>query len=231
MKKLTAKDMEVVRRAPLFAGLADIMLERLLAMAGVVEHPRGELLFLRGQPANRIYLLLGGWVKIFRDTADGEQTVIAVLKPGETVAEAAIFLGRNYPASAEVVEDARLLDIPAKPFLKLLRQDGDLALHLLGALSLRLRNLVTHIEQLQSRSTTQRLGGFLLGLSEVREGSARIRLPYDKHLVAARLGMKPESLSRALAKLKKYGVAAKGTEVMISDVARLRGYCQGVDEY
>ena len=229
MKTLTARDMEIIHNAPLFAGLPDNMLERLLAMAGVVEHSRGKLLFLRGQPAKRIYLLLGGWVKIFRDTTDGEQTVIAVLKPGETIAEAAIFLGWDYPASAEVVDDARLLDIPAKPFLKLLREDGDFALKLLGDLSIRLRNLVLHIEQLQSRSTPQRLGGFLLGLSEVKEGSALIQLPYDKSLVAARLGMKPESLSRALAKLKKYGVDTKGNEVRISDVVRLRGYCREVD--
>ncbi len=227
MRMLNSRDTAIVRRSPLFTGLPDKMLEHLLEHACVVEHSRGKLLFLREQPAELIYLLLDGWVKVFRDTQDGEQTVVAVLKPGETVAEAAIFLGCNYPASAEVVSDARLLEIPAEPFLGLLRENSDFSLKMLGALSQRLRGLILHIEQIQARSTPQRLGDFILSLSEVDDAkSAVVHFPYDKSLVAARLGMKPESLSRALAKLREYGVKTKGTEVVIADVGKLREYCQ-----
>lgn len=229
MKGLSEKDMEVVRRAPLFDGLPDSALERLLQNAGVVTENRGKLLFVRGEEAKRIYLLLSGWVKLYRDTAEGEQTVLAVLKPGDTVAEAAMFLERAYPASAEVVDDARLLEIPAKSFMTVLREDSEVSLKMLGALSMRLRGLILHIEQLQARSTPQRLGGFLLELSEAKDGSMVVRLPYDKSLVAARLGMKPESLSRALAKLKKYGVVTKGGTVTLNDIRRLHAYCRGGD--
>ena len=227
MTPLSARDLEIVHRTPLLAGLPEDVLGRLLAETSVSEHRRGKLLFVRGEPAERFFLLLDGWVKVFRDTPDGEQTVIGVMRPGETVAEAAIFMERNYPASAEVVEDARLLEIPALPFVTLLRQDSELAVRLLGTLSLRLRKLVVHIEQIQARSTSQRLGEFLITLCDTTSDESVVRLPYDKTLVAARLGMKPESLSRALAKLRSFGVVTKGDRVELNDIESLRGHCLG----
>ncbi len=193
----------------------------------MVNCTRGKLLFLRGEPANRFFMILDGWVKLFRDTADGDQTVIAIMKPGETLAEAALFMGAAFPVSAEVVDDARILEISGPPFLNMLREDSDLALKMLASLSKRLRSLVLHIEQLQSRSTPQRLGEFLLNLSDIQDGSTTIHLPYDKSLVAARLGMKPESLSRALAKLRDFGVTTTGNQIEMTDVGRLREFCLG----
>ncbi len=223
---LSTSDLEIIQHAPLLSDLPDEALARLIDASSVQEHSRGKLLFLRGEPATSIYLLLDGWVKVFRDTPDGEQTVIGILKTGETVAEAAIFLGQDYPASAEVVSDSRLLEIPSDFLLKLIRDDSDVALKMLGTLSMRMRGLVLHIEQLQARSTPQRLGGFLLGLCSDRKGSAVIDLPYDKSLVAARLGMKPESLSRALAKLRSHGVTSNGHQIDLADVAGLREFCE-----
>lgn len=228
MTALLQKDMDLINRTPLLMDLPENELKRLLDASSVVEQPRGKLLFLRGEPADHIFLLLDGWVKVFRDSAEGEQTVISVLKPGETIAEAAIFLGRDYPASAEVVGNARLLEIPADVLLGLLREDGELGIRMLGTLSQRLRGLILHIEQIQARSTSQRLGDFLLGLCEVCEGGvikATIDLPYDKSLVAARLGMKPESLSRALVKLRNVGVSTQGHQVLLDDIPQLRNFC------
>ena len=225
MATLSASELRTIKRAPLLMNLPDGVLDQLLEQSHVVDYPQNKLLFLRGDPADHIYLLLDGWLKIFRDTADGEQTVIGILKPGETVAEAAIFLGRDYPASAEVVSQARLLEIPSDAFLNLIREDGEVGIRMLGTLSQRLRSLVLHIEQIQARSTPQRLGEFLLGLCSEKEGSVTIDLPYDKSLVAARLGMKPESLSRALAKLRLYGVTTNGHKIELSDIVKLREFC------
>lgn len=225
MANVSARELEIIKRTPLLMNLPEGVLEHLLDQSRVVDYPRNKLLFLRGDPADHIYLLLDGWVKIFRDTAEGEQTVIGILKPGETIAEAAIFLGHDYPASAEVISEARLLEIPSDAFLNLIREDGEIGIRMLGTLSLRMRGLVLHLEQIQARSTPQRLGEFLLGLCAEKEGSVTIDLPYDKSLVAARLGMKPESLSRALAKLRAYGVATNGHKVELGDVAKLRDFC------
>ncbi|MCG8508347.1 MAG: Crp/Fnr family transcriptional regulator, partial [Rhodospirillales bacterium] len=220
------QDLEIVRRAPLFSDVSEDLLQALLADARVAEYSRGQILFLRGDPAERFYLLLDGWVKIFLDTPAGEQTVLEIMKTGETIAEAAIFLGMAFPASAEIAGDARLLEIPAQQFMAKLHEESGLAITMLGALSKRLHFLIQHIEGIQTHSTPQRLAGFLVGLSGETEGKSEVSLPYDKSLIAARLGMKPESLSRALAKLREWGVTTQGNVVSIADVDRLREFSE-----
>ena len=59
-------------------------------------------------------------------------------------------------------------------------------------------------------------------LAPVESGSYDIALPYDKVLIAARLGLKPESLSRAFAKLRAVGVAVHAAHVAVNDVGKLR---------
>jgi len=227
---LTQSDFEVVRETPLFSGLTDESVTDILKGARLKKYERGEMLFLRGDPVDRFFVLLEGWIKVFRDTPDGDQSVVAVMKPGDGFAQAAIFTGRpTFPASAEIVDDARLVEIPSGPFLSRLKEDSELSLKMLGAVSERMLQLVQHIEQLQFRSTSERLADFLVGLAEQDEGPATIRLPYDKSLIAARLGMKPESLSRALAKLRKLGVSSKSNLVEVEDLERLREFCRPDD--
>lgn len=231
MSQLTSQDLEIVRRTPLFVDFTEAALNDLLKDAWVKEYPRGALLFLRGDPVTRFFVVLTGWVKVFRDTPSGEQSVVHVMKPGESFAQAAIFTGRqDFPASAEVVDDARIVEIPSAPFMARLHADSRLAIKMLGAVSARLLQLVQHIEQLQFRSTAQRLADFLANLSTVRTGPASLRLPYDKSLIAARLGMKPESLSRAIAKLRKVGVTVSGSTVSIKDMAVLRTFAAGDED-
>ena len=226
MTAISPQDRETVRRAPLFAAVTDAVLDDLLKDARVASYRRGQILFLRGDPAEKFYLLLEGWVKIFLDTPSGEQTVIEIMRGGETIAEAAIFLGMAYPASAEVADDARIVEFPAASFLARLRRDSELALTMLAALSKRLHYLIQHIEKVQTFSTPQRLAGFLLDLTDRTTGEVVLRLPYDKSLVAARLGMKPESLSRALAKLRDIGVTTQGDTVRIADIVVLREFSE-----
>ena len=146
---------------------------------------------------------------------------------GETIAEAVAFIGGNYPASAEIVEPARVLAIPASGFKKLLQENPDIGLAMLSTLSQRMHQLVGDIESLKTQPASQRVGHFLLKLCSVDEGPTVVALPYDKTVVSGRLGIQPESLSRILAKLRKLGVKSKGGRVSISDVGALRRFCHG----
>lgn len=86
----------------------------------------------------------------------------------------------------------------------------------------RLHYLMEEVEQLKAQSGVQRVAEFLLSLAPVDNGSCVIALPYDKVLIAARLGLKPESLSRAFARLRSVGVAVHSAHVAVSDVAKIR---------
>ena len=221
------QDIEILRRVPLFAGLDESQLGDLLRDVSVRDHPKGQLLFQQGDTADRFYVVLGGWVKIFRLTPDGDEAVMALFARGESFAEAAMFMGGQFPASAEVVEQARLLRVESRPFKNRLHAEPEIAVAMLASVSLRMHYLVGQIEQLQVRSSTQRVADFLLKLCSSEDGPTEIALPYDKSLIASRLGMKPESFSRALARLRDLGVRTERSRVSIADAAALAEYCAG----
>ena len=221
----------VLRRNALFKGLSDEQLQMVADHSRLKSHDRGHLLFLQGDPAPCFFLVLDGWVTVYRDTPDGEHTVIHVVRPGETFAEpAALNLG-IYPASAEAATDCRILEIPASTLMELLAQDPAIALRVIGQLSQRLRFMVTELERFHIKSAPQRLACFLVELSPGDAPRAEVVLPFDKTLIAARLGMKPESLSRALARLRQYGVCAnRGHNVELTDLPALRAFCRGINQ-
>jgi CRP-like cAMP-binding protein len=152
-----------------------------------------------------------------------------VFRRGETFAEAAMFLGARYPVSAEVVMPSRLLRVDGEMLRKRIREQPDLALSMLASTSHHLKALVEQIEQIKVLSAPQRVADFLVRLCQVREGACTIDLPYEKNLIASRLGMKPESLSRALAKLRPLGVSVDRDRVSMVDVGLLVSFVESSD--
>jgi CRP-like cAMP-binding protein len=195
--------------------------QSLIGAQTVRSHEKGSVLFEQGQPAGAFYVVLDGWVKLFRITPEGNEAVVGVFRRGETFAEAAIFLGGRYPVGAQVVTASRLLRIDGEVLRNRIREQPDLALSMLASASYHLKALVEQIEQIKLLTAPQRIADFLIRLCPVREGSCAIELPYEKTLIASRLGMKPESLSRALAKLRPLGVSVDRESVAITDVQLL----------
>jgi CRP-like cAMP-binding protein len=224
---LGAEEAELVRSLPLFAGLGEAQLARLLAGAVVRRYERNAVLFLAGEPATRFFVVLEGWIRLFRETPDGQESTIGIFGQGESVAEAAMLDGGSYPVSGGVITRARLLTVPAGNFLEQIRACPELALNLLAAMARHLRRLVRQVEQLTNRSSLQRVADFLLRLCPPGERRAEIELPLDKMLVAARLGMQPETLSRSLARLCDSGVETRGSRIVVHDVARLARLTDG----
>ncbi|MCB1505459.1 MAG: cyclic nucleotide-binding domain-containing protein [Hyphomicrobiaceae bacterium] len=226
-------DWQLVRSTPLFGAIGRETADRLLDGNGPRVYDRGLLLFEQGTPATCFYVVLDGWVKIYRTTPDGQETVVATFRRGETFAEAAIFMGGHYPVSAETVTVCRLLRINGASLRRAIHNEPDLALAMLASSSHHLKSLVEQIEQMKRMTGPQRLADFLLRLCSSPSGSCQINLPYEKALIANRLGMKPESLSRALAKLKPLGINVDRDTVNVDDVAKIAQFIEDTrdDEY
>ena len=217
---------EALRKTPLFSGLPDDELLQLTRDAQVETHPDGDILFRAGDAAESFYVVMDGHVELFIEEA-GRHNVLEVAGKGLLLGEAALFLdGKGYPHAARTVGYAKLLAVPAAPFLKLLEARFDLTLRMLGSMSMRLRGLIEQITRLKLKSTAQRLAGFLLALTPKTEGPAVVRFPYDKRLAADSLGMSAESLSRALLRLNDLGAVSRPDNVVaIEDLARLQQFC------
>ena len=222
-----AAEFGTLARLPLFNRMEPEALEYMLSDAWVQEFERGHVLFIHGEPAERFYVIFDGWVKLFRETIAGDESVIAVFAAGESFAEAAMFDEAEYPVSSVTVEDSRLLVVPADSFVQKLRGDGDYALNMMASMSRHLRTLVRQIEQLAAKTSTQRVAGFLVRLCPDDCNSAVVSLPLEKSLIAGRLGMQPETFSRSLKKLRVIGVSNSRSRVRIEDVPALRDFSEG----
>ncbi len=219
---LSSDDLKGLSGVPLFAGFSPNDLRKLLDKSSVRVCAPHTMLFSEGDPADCFYVVLEGWVKLFRLSENGQEIVIEVVSTGESFAEAAIFASQDFPVSAETVTPARLVKINAKGIKDVLRDNIDLTFNMLSALSRHMRRNINLLHQLSAMTTVERLALFLLGFCPNYSGESRIQLPIDKSLIAARLGMQPETFSRTIKKLQAYGVNCNGGEVHIRDVAELR---------
>lgn len=220
-------EIDRIRELPLFAGLGAEALQGVLSDAVVRVRARRTRVFNQGDPVTHFFVVLTGWVKLYRVDPNGGEMVLEIFGPWESFAEGALYHQDGYPANAEMIEDGRLLEIPTASFLRRLRSDPDLALNILSTMAIRMKGFIRRIEQTGRQSTPQRVGAFLLKYcpaSADGAGPCEVKLPYDKQLIAKRLDMKPESFSRAVAKLREQGVNVKGQVAKIEDVPRLRGF-------
>ena len=220
----TPHDLEIVRRISVFRGLGPLVVERLIAPAVALDLAERDIVFRQDDPANAFFILVEGWVKLSRVTFAGEEAVIHVFATGDSFAEAVAFTGKPYPATAQAVSDARVVSIPAAHVTKCIRDTPDIALGMIAATQVHLHHLVEQVEQLKAQTGVQRLADFLVSLCPAGSGSFMLALPYDKGLIAGRLGLEPETLSRAFAKLRQVGVEVRASQVKVADVDRLRRF-------
>lgn len=207
----------------LFASLPPGIADTLLDAAQVRQFRRGQSIFHHGDTAHSIHIVIEGWVKLYRIAPSGTEAVVGVMTRGQSFGEPIALRRAAYPVSAEASTVCELIEVPAQAFLDLLQAHPEATISVLSATFLHLQSLVEQIEQLKARSGTQRVAEFLLELCPPDTESATVTLPYDKTLIAGRLGMKPQSLSRAFAGLRDCGVQVDQTSATIASVSQLRG--------
>lgn len=222
----TPVDIEIAARIPVLSGLKPDEMAVLLAEASILNLRPRRALFRQGDAADAFFIIMEGWIKLYRVTAAGNEAVLNVLGRGESFAEAVTFTSGHYPATARAATAARVMVIPAGHVLSCIRGMPEVAIAMIASTSQHLHRLAQQIERLMARSALQRVAEFLASLAPSTTGPCTIKLPYDKSLIAGRLGLKPESLSRVFAKLRSAGVDVRASNVVVRDMAEL---CRLVD--
>jgi len=219
---LSVGDLQIISRVAVFRGLKSETVRHIIAPATTMMVKPHETVCRQGNHATAFFIMIDGWTKHYRINLSGEEAVIHVMTRGDSFAEAAALTGGRFPATAEAITDAKVVRVPADHMIRCIREDPDIGLAIIASISERLHHLMQQVEQLKAQSGVQRVAEFLASRATVDSGSCTITLPYDKVLIAARLGLKPESLSRTFAKLRSVGVAVHAAHVAVSDVAKLR---------
>ena len=219
------EDYGKLREVAIFSELSEPTLAALTKGAFLQRFPSQTILFRQGDLPDFLYLLLEGSVQFTGTAPDSRETVVEILKPVDAFMPAAVLTNTPYLVSAKVVHPARILMIPAAMVQRTITQDAQLSLAMLASISRQYRALLRQVKDLKLRTSTQRLGCYLLALAEENGADGSVELPHDKRLIAARLGMTPESLSRAFSSLRNMGVEVHGHRIRLNDVGKLRQYC------
>lgn len=218
----TPADLAIASQIPVFSGLKPEVLDLLLAPARIVNLRPGSMLFRQGELATSFFIVVEGWIKLYRITPAGDEAVLNVFGNGQSFAEAVTFTSGHYPAMASAVTRTRLILIPADHIVDCIQKMPEVAIAMIASTSQHLHLMISRVEQLTAQSGLQRVADFLISLTPCVKGPCTIALPYDKSLIAGRLGLKPESLSRVFAKLRTMGVDVRVSDVVVEDAATLQ---------
>ncbi len=220
--KLTAGDLQTITRTAVFRGLRAETVAHIVSPATALSFKAHNLIVRQGDPATAFFIVLDGWVKLCRNNPSGEETVMDVLTSGCSFSEPAAFTGNRYLTTAEAVSKSRVARIPADHIVRCIRSNPDIALAMIASVSQQMHHLFQQVEQLKAQSGVQRVAEFLASLAAIDRGHSTFELPYDKLLIAGKLGLLPESLSRVFARLRAVGVTINASQVVVEDVAKLR---------
>ncbi len=185
---------------------------------------QGEHLFRQGQQAERFFYVHAGQIKLYRLSPSGNEKVIEIVRPGQTFAEAVMFMSRqDYPVSAEALSASEVVTIEGRVFLGILRESVDTCFRLMSDMSVRLHERILEIDALTLQNATLRLVNYLLYRFREEPDSDQICLPAAKHIIASHLSIQPETLSRILSSLSSKGlISVKGLMITVHDLDGLQ---------
>ncbi len=214
---------DLIRMAPIFEPLAPTIQQRIEAITRVVSSGPGRVLSHQGAMPEVLHILLEGQVALSSTAADGTTALVEVLHPIDHFVLASVLAQLPHLMTARTVTRCRLLEVDANALLQLVELEASLANTLLRSVSREFRSMVRQVRDLKLRTAAQRLGCYLLArVKDADAENAEFRLPFDKGLLAARLGCRQENLSRAFATLRAYGVETHGSRVVLHDIPKLR---------
>jgi CRP-like cAMP-binding protein len=223
---MTTDKIEALRRTALFGELDEATLARLAERAVERRYERDEILFIAGDEARGLYVIVEGSVRAFRESLDGREQVIHVERAGATIAEVPAFDDGAFPSTVAAEEQTTVLFIDKRDVRRLCMEHPEIALAALKVLAGRLRRCAELVETLSLREVGQRLARFLLAEARAKGtregGSLRLTLTQTNQQIAARIGSVREVVSRALARLQHDGlITQKGRTLTIQDESKL----------
>jgi CRP-like cAMP-binding protein len=214
-------------RLPLFQALTPEQIAHVSTHTRSKRLPKGEMLFQKGDIAHGFYVIVFGQVKLAFPSSSGNEKVVEIIGPKQSFGEAALFAQRPYPVFAQAIADTLLLHIARDAIFELLEADISFARHMLAGLAMRMHSLIQDVESYSLRSSAQRVIGYLLQHcpTDSCEGSIELTLPTSKQIIASRLNLTPETLSRILHDLAEAKlIDMQGKRIRIGDLQRLREY-------
>ncbi|HET9679142.1 MAG TPA: Crp/Fnr family transcriptional regulator [Gammaproteobacteria bacterium] len=230
MPVLHSKDIDHILNQQYFvAGLDAQQRERLLETASFRQLDTGKHVFRRSDTASFFYVLISGRLKLYRLSADGDEKIMNILNPGTSFAEGVLFMETpRYPLNAQMLESGLVIGLHRDTYLDILRNSFPACLSVMARVTNRIQGLLDEIESVTLRDSRYRVINFLVRLLPTDVSHAtHIELPARKSTIAARLSIRPETLSRMFKVLDNEGlIEMQENRIVIPDPDALRRIVQ-----
>ena len=216
---------EQLKAIPYFQDLDAQALEGIRAHAYEVRLQKGHVLFTEGDPAEAMYVIQSGKVKIFKLSPDGREQVLRSAEAGDCFNEVPIFDDGPNPANAQAVEPAALWGIRREEMRRLVEEHPAIAIGFLKAFAGKLRYFTRKVEDLSFRSVTSRVAKFLLEMAEDDgRGGLRLKQQFTQQAIASVVGTAREMIGRAFKALEKEGAIKldRHQVIIVSRAAMIR---------
>ena len=220
--KLNMRDKTILSRTPIMATLGPTSQAALIEMASVASYEARDLLFREGEGADHFFCVLSGYVRLFRLNKDGREADIRICGPGDTFAECLLYLGPTYRYNAQAAENVTVARFELQKVRQLAEREKDMARTIMQLLSSHLLSTMDCVANDRLQTAPQRVAHYLINNCPQDTTSASIRLPFQKSLLAGKLGLAPEALSRAFSLLRRAGVTVRGCVIHITDIGALK---------
>lgn len=202
----------LIRNSSFFKGLNGDHRAELASICSLKKIKKREYLFHEGETGKSMFLLIDGNVQLHKNTEDGREVVIRIVKPGEIFAEVVLFERDRFPVSARAVTPVEVLVFPKDGIHRLLAQEG-FRRDFIAQLMMKQRYLTERIQELTTKDVEYRFFTFLRDQYGEKE---LIHTPLSKKDIAAGIGTTPESLSRLIQRLTEDEIIVwKGKEIKI----------------
>lgn len=221
---------KIMRQSVLFCDLGPDQLDELLHHTSLVQLTENSVLFEQERPAQEFFMLVSGQIKLSRTSRDGQEKVIDLIHPGGSFAEAIMFSGNPvYPVTAMALCHSEVLCFDAACYTSILHQSNDACFAVMAQMSRRLHWQLMEIDRLTLHNATYRVIAYLLDqIPSTELGSSVIKLNTLKHVIASRLSITPETLSRTLSRLNRDNLIDINDDgILLRDVGQLRRYTLG----
>lgn len=223
----TSKVQQLLQRFPIFKDLTDNEMEPILEIANRRMYRRGTHIFMQDDPLTNVYFIEQGQIKIYRTDFNGKEQIVNVLQDKDMFPHQGFFRQDNYPAHAEVLEDAVLIYIPISLFENILVTYPEISIKLFRVLGDIIVDLQARLEEKILRSTYEQIILLLLRLGkrhgvEILNGHIELTTQFTNQELANMIGSSRETVSRTLSQLRKEGLIRDQNKFMVLDKEALQ---------
>ncbi|WP_160012391.1 Crp/Fnr family transcriptional regulator [Rhizobium sp. 18055] len=215
-----------VRQSELFRGVSAEVAAEIEATCRIKTFSTNEVIHPEGELAVAIFYVVNGLVRLTKtEAASGREADVSVCEPGETFGEYLLIEGVKYVTAARAAD---VTDVAIFDLIKLRKLAGRHPILQTNAARIMSRHLSEAFRCISAdrlQTAPQRVANYFLGRCPEGAAQASFRLPFQKRILAGKLGLAPEALSRAFATLGDAGVNVHGRTVNIQSVASLRAAC------